>query len=129
MEPATPLTVTVSDGRPGPVSIPPTARVHPAFTRPVCQMAQRHGPEIIQRAETEQSGPNPAHRNDPRLDTADFAEPPGSIRADYVLPSPDLRITGAEVLWPESTDPLAALTGSDPLPSSDRRLVFVDVRD
>lgn len=76
-----------------------------------------------------QGGPNLKHRNDPRFDTADFAEPPGNIRADYVLPSRDLRITGAEVFWPESTDPLAELTGSYPFPSSDHRLVFVDVRD
>ncbi|MGO1972821.1 MAG: endonuclease/exonuclease/phosphatase family protein [Propionibacteriaceae bacterium] len=76
-----------------------------------------------------QGGPNAEHRSNPRFDTADFAEPPGNIRADYVLPSRDLRITGAEVFWPESSDPLAELTGTYPFPSSDHRLVHVDVRD
>lgn len=75
-----------------------------------------------------QGGPNAEHRLDPRFDTADFAEPPGNIRADYVLPSRDLRISGAEVFWPESSDPLSELTGTYPFPSSDHRLVHVDIR-
>ncbi len=76
-----------------------------------------------------QGGANATHRSDPRFDTADFADnAPGNLRADYVLPSRDLRIRDAGVFWPVSADPLAALTGTFPFPSSDHRLVWVDVR-
>jgi endonuclease/exonuclease/phosphatase family metal-dependent hydrolase len=74
-----------------------------------------------------QGGANAAHRGDPRFDTADFAEPPGNIRADYVLPSRDLRIRDARVFWPMQADPLSRLTGSFPFPASDHRLVWVDL--
>ncbi len=51
----------------------------------------------------------PAHTGDPALDTADYgATGPGGLRVDYVLPSADLRVTGAGVLWPAPDDPLAA---------------------
>jgi hypothetical protein len=48
----------------------------------------------------------PDQKGDPALDTAlyDF----GGLRVDYVLPSADLRVTGAGVLWPPEGDPLAA---------------------
>lgn len=74
-----------------------------------------------------QGGPNVTHRGDPRFDTADFAEPPGNIRADYVLPSRDLRIRDARVFWPTQADPLSRLTGTFPFPASDHRLVWVDL--
>lgn len=74
-----------------------------------------------------QGGANDAHRGDPRFDTADFAEPPGNIRADYVLPSRDLRIRDAHVFWPTQADPLSRLTGTFPFPASDHRLVWVDL--
>lgn len=71
------------------------------------------------------------HGRDPRYDTADFSPPgsggPGNLRVDYVLPSRDLRITDAGVFWPPSSDPRSALTGVRPFPSSDHRLVWVDV--
>lgn len=73
-------------------------------------------------------GVNLTHLGDPRFDTADFAEPPGNIRADYVLPDRATRITGAGVFWPESTDPLFRLVGTYPFPASDHRLVWIDVR-
>lgn len=73
-------------------------------------------------------GVNLTHLGDPRFDTADFSEPPGNIRADYVLPDRSTRITGAGVFWPESTDPLFRLVGTFPFPASDHRLVWVDVR-
>ena len=69
-----------------------------------------------------QGGVNADHRSPARFDTADFSEPPGNIRADYVLPSQQLRITDARVFWPVSTDPLYRLTGTYPFPSSDHRL-------
>jgi len=72
-------------------------------------------------------GVNASHLSDPAHDTADFAEPPGNLRADYVLPSRNLRIVDAAVFWPVEADPLSALTGTFPFPSSDHRLVWVDV--
>jgi hypothetical protein len=75
-----------------------------------------------------QGGANAGHLSDPRYDTADFADgAPGNLRADYVLPSRNLRITGAGVFWPILADPLSRLTGTFPFPSSDHRLVWVDV--
>lgn len=75
-----------------------------------------------------QGGANATHAGDPRFDTADFADTaPGNLRADYVLPSRDLRVTGSGVFWPVQADPLAALTGVFPFPSSDHRLVWVDL--
>src|SRR5699024_5995916 len=52
---------------------------------------------------------------------------PGNIRVDYVLPSTSLRILDSGVFWPVSSDLLSALTGTCPFPSSDYRLVWVDV--
>jgi hypothetical protein len=48
-------------------------------------------------------GVNLTQRGDPALDTADWPDTPGepgNLRVDYVLPSSDLRILGAGVLWP-----------------------------
>ena len=79
-------------------------------------------------AAREQGGANITHRGHPRYDTADFADTaPGNLRADYVLPSRDLRVTGSGVFWPVRSDPLSALTGAFPFPSSDHRLVWVDL--
>ncbi|NLP82392.1 endonuclease/exonuclease/phosphatase family protein [Microbacterium sp. CFH 90308] len=75
-----------------------------------------------------QGGANATHRGDPAFDTADFADTaPGNLRADYVLPSRKLQVVDAGVFWPVSSDPLSALTGTFPFPSSDHRLVWVDV--
>jgi Endonuclease/Exonuclease/phosphatase family len=75
-----------------------------------------------------QGGANAAHRSDPRFDTADFADSaPGNLRADYVLPSRNLQITASAVFWPVQADPLSRLTGVFPFPSSDHRLVWIDV--
>ena len=77
-----------------------------------------------------QGGANLTHEGDPAYDTADFNDnpAPGNLRADYVLPSRDLRVTDAGVFWPVQADPLSALTGVFPFPSSDHRLVWVDLR-
>lgn len=76
-----------------------------------------------------QGGANATHTGDPALDTADFADTtPGNLRADYVLPSRDLRVRDAGVFWPTLSDPLSRLTGVYPFPSSDHRLVWVDVQ-
>jgi hypothetical protein len=76
-----------------------------------------------------QEGANATHLSDPAFDTADFADTaPGNLRADYVLPRKNLRITDAAVFWPLNTDPLFPLVGTFPFPSSDHRLVWIDVR-
>jgi hypothetical protein len=75
-----------------------------------------------------QGGANLAHRSNPAFDTADFADgAPGNLRADYVLPRKNLRIQDSAVFWPLMADPLFRLTGVFPFPSSDHRLVWVDV--
>jgi endonuclease/exonuclease/phosphatase family metal-dependent hydrolase len=75
-----------------------------------------------------QGGANATHESDPRYDTADFADStPGNLRADYVLPSRSLRVRDASVFWPVQSDPLFRLTGVFPFPTSDHRLVWVDV--
>jgi hypothetical protein len=76
-----------------------------------------------------QGGANLTHRSNPRLDTADFADSaPGNLRADYVLPRKTLQILDSAVFWPVRADPLSRLTGVFPFPSSDHRLVWIDVR-
>jgi hypothetical protein len=77
-----------------------------------------------------QAGANASHLGDPAFDTADFADDPspGNLRVDYVLPSMTLSIADAGVFWPASTDPLFALVGTFPFPSSDHRLVWVDLQ-
>ena len=75
-----------------------------------------------------QGGANDAHVGDPAFDTADFSDvAPGNLRADYVLPRKNLRIVDSAVFWPTSDDPLFHLVGTFPFPSSDHRLVWVDV--
>jgi Endonuclease/Exonuclease/phosphatase family len=74
-----------------------------------------------------QGGINTSHLSDPKYDTADFADSaPGNLRADYVLPSRNMRIDGSAVFWPVQSSPLFPLTGVFPFPSSDHRLVWVD---
>ncbi len=89
---------------------------------------------------------NLSHMGDPAFDTADFCDlpapppcsGPGNLRADYVLPRKSLQIVDAGVFWPSAdpadADPLAPFayltdpTGFGfPAPSSDHRLVWVDV--
>ncbi len=83
-----------------------------------------------------QGGVNETHAGDPALDTADFADGPGSagnLRVDYVLPSRPLREIDSGVFWPRLGNPLSRLTGVyDPsytngFPSSDHRMVWVDL--
>jgi hypothetical protein len=75
-----------------------------------------------------QGGINTTHLSDPAFDTADFSDSsPGNLRADYVLPSRNMKIDDAAVFWPLASDPLFALVGLYPFPSSDHRLVWVDV--
>lgn len=73
-----------------------------------------------------QGGVNLEHLGRSAEDTADFSEPPGNLRVDYVLPSRQIKIVDSGVFWPTVADPLARLTGTYPFPSSDHRLVWVD---
>jgi hypothetical protein len=76
-----------------------------------------------------QGGANLTHISDPRFDTADFSDvAPGNLRADYVLPRKNMPIVDAAVFWPTTDDPLFPLVGTFPFPSSDHRLVWIDVR-
>jgi hypothetical protein len=70
---------------------------------------------------------NDTHIGNPAFDTADFSDnAPGNLRADYVLPRKNLSIREAGVFWPTTDDPLFALVGTFPFPSSDHRLVWID---
>lgn len=80
-------------------------------------------------AAEDQGAVNAEHGTDSRLDTADFAEEsgPGNLRVDYVLPSSDLHPVSSGVYWPASGQTGSELTGVAPFPTSDHRLVRVDV--
>jgi hypothetical protein len=76
-----------------------------------------------------QKGANARHRGNPAHDTCDPADDPGpgNLRIDYVLPSANIKFAESGVFWPEASDPLFKLVGVHPFPSSDHRLVWVDV--
>jgi hypothetical protein len=80
-------------------------------------------------ASAEQGGANAMQHGDPRNDTADFNDRvAGNLRVDYLLPSKDLRVCGGGVFWPAKVSPEARLVwGDTPPPSSDHRLVWIDV--
>ncbi|RYC03315.1 endonuclease/exonuclease/phosphatase family protein [Nocardioides zhouii] len=99
---------------------------HPTSTGAV-EAAERDGGENVP-----QIGPDAE-------DTADFADAlqtkptdqknPGNLRADYVLPSERFDILGSGVFWLPSSDPLfTRLVGVYPFPTSDHRMVWLDVR-
>ena len=74
--------------------------------------------------------PSPRGRFFPRNvdnsgDTADFSAKngPGRLQVDYVLPSRDLTVVGAGVLWPKEGDPLAAVLAT----ASRHRPVWVEI--
>lgn len=96
---------------------------HPRVQDPL--PASAGGPEAAAR----QGGANLRHVSDPAHDTADFSDDPapGNLRADYVLPSENLRVVGSGVFWPAPGEPGAELTGEHPFPTSDHRPVWVDV--
>lgn len=95
-------------------------RVNATFTP-----ASAGGPE----AAASQGGLNATHRGDPRFDTADFNDRTvGNLRVDYVLPSRGLTVCDGGVFWPTRDGEHAALVWGDrPPPSSDHRLVWLDV--
>ncbi|HEX6398156.1 MAG TPA: endonuclease/exonuclease/phosphatase family protein [Steroidobacteraceae bacterium] len=80
-------------------------------------------------ASVAQGGANATQRGDPRFDTADFNDRgAGNLRVDYLLPSRGLQVCGGGVFWPREADATARLVwGDQPPPSSDHRLVWIDV--
>jgi len=76
-----------------------------------------------------QSGANDAHQGDPSLDTLDASDRdgPGNLRVDYVLPARTTKTLASGVFWPKNDDKLFSLVGTYPFPSSDHRLVWIDV--
>jgi len=80
-------------------------------------------------ASRQQAGGNLDHLSDPALDTVDWDEvrTPGNMRVDYVLPSSDLRVSGAAVFWPAPDQTGFALVESDGQTGSHHRLVWVDI--
>jgi endonuclease/exonuclease/phosphatase family metal-dependent hydrolase len=80
-------------------------------------------------ASAAQGGVNATQRGDPHSDTADFSDRfAGNLRVDYLLPSKGLRVCGGGVFWPTQSDPSAKLVwGDEPAPSSDHRLVWIDI--
>jgi len=80
-------------------------------------------------AAAEQGGANASQHGDPSNDTADFNDRvAGNLRVDYLLPSKDLRVCGGGVFWPSKAEREARLVwGDSPPPSSDHRLVWIDV--
>ncbi|MPQ94287.1 endonuclease/exonuclease/phosphatase family protein [Thioclava sp. JE_KL1] len=65
---------------------------------------------------------DPMHEGDPGLDTADY-DGPGNLRLDYVLPSTDLKVTGAGVVWPKPGAPLATAAAA----ASRHKMVWLDI--
>ena len=106
------------------------AAVHQLLDCPLIQDPRPTSAGAVEAARL-QRGANLTRRGDPAYDTADFADDPGpgNLRTDYVLPSRwGLRVEGAGVFWPVRSNPLSRLTGEFPFPTSDHRLVWVDLR-
>jgi hypothetical protein len=75
-----------------------------------------------------QNQANHPHVGDPALDTTGFpGGTVGNLRLDYVLPSDGFDVLATDVFWPTGRDELARLVTTDPLASSDHRLVWADL--
>ncbi|SEA80529.1 phytase [Rubrimonas cliftonensis] len=73
---------------------------------------------------------NLTNEGNPAFDTADFGPDFSvpNIRVDYALPSKaGFAYQGGEVFWPGIGEPFENLTGTFPFPTSDHRLVAVDL--
>ena len=75
-------------------------------------------------------GLNDSHASPALFDTADFFDGnPGNLRVDYVLPSKrGIRPLCGGVFWPRQSEQLFDLVGDFPFPSSDHRLVWMDLK-
>jgi hypothetical protein len=87
------------------------------------------GSEGAAEAAAVQAGANATQQGDPRHDTADFNDRgAGNLRVDYLLASRNLKVCGGGVYWPKQREPGSSLVWGDrPVPSSDHRLVWIDV--
>ena len=107
----------------------PRMPIHQLLEHPLIQAAPQ--PASVGAAEQAalQGGANRRHRGSPRFDTLDGADDPGpgNLRLDYVLPSKNFRVTALGVFWPKQSEPFFPLVGTFPYPSSDHRLVWMDV--
>lgn len=65
---------------------------------------------------------DPGQRGEPALDTVQLKDGRG-LRLDYILPSADLDVTSAGVMWPAPSDPLAPVLQA----ASDHRPVWVTI--
>ena len=76
-----------------------------------------------------QGGANASHTGNPRYDTLDAADSdgPGNLRVDYVIPASTLKTLASGVFWPKNGDRRFSLVGTFPFPSSDHRLVWIEV--
>ena len=78
-----------------------------------------------------QGGVNLKQISNPRYDTSDWEDAmgcSGNLRADYILPSKNLKILQAKVFWPPSADPLYRLVGDGVnIVSSDHRMAWIDI--
>jgi Endonuclease/Exonuclease/phosphatase family len=111
-------------------SIPGSAQLlldHPAVDASVIPISAGAGAESLL-----QGIDNLAQENDAFTDTADFGEAPfgpGNLRVDYVLPSRQgLSPVAGGVFWPRRSDESFSLTGVFPFPTSDHRLVWMDLK-
>jgi len=77
-----------------------------------------------------QGGANRKHRGAHKFDTLDAndARGPGNLRVDYVIPARRLKTLASGVFWPKNSSKLFPLVGTHPFPSSDHRLVWIDVQ-
>lgn len=97
----------------------------PQALRALIAAAQDPKPASEGAARAPQTGANARHTGDPALDTAAWpaADGPGNLRVDVILPSRDLVVSAAGVLWPAPGAPLADVVAA----ASRHRLVWVDL--
>jgi len=83
------------------------------------------GPDAAER----QGALNAINLGNPAFDTADFGPDTtvSNLRVDYALPSINTTIVNSGVFWPTAEDSFFNLVGDFPFPSSDHRLVYVDL--
>lgn len=67
---------------------------------------------------------NPTHRGPPEQDTVAWDSAQGNLRVSYVLPSSDLHIANAGVLWPLPDDPFSAVLNAT---GTAHKPVWVDI--
>ncbi|MEE2827486.1 MAG: endonuclease/exonuclease/phosphatase family protein [Planctomycetota bacterium] len=72
----------------------------------------------------QQGGANGQHQGNPLQDTGDFPdETVGNIRADYLLPSRNLKVMDGGVVWPAPGEP-----GAEAVKATDHRMVWIDIQ-